>query len=103
MSIKAVVGVIIVAMMIGVLYVVFEKNFLSEAKTLSKSNSSSAKELPKDSPQMQTKQSSLIQFPTPQPSPAAIDDKTNLTQTAEGLEMRDYSGMFEDLKDSVSK
>jgi len=101
MSAKAIVGVIIVAILIGVLYVVFEKNFLSGG-ALSNSQSSSSKEVPKDSPMQIQQESSLIQLPTPEPTAAPIDGSTDLLQEAQNLEMRDYSEIFEELKDTVS-
>lgn len=101
MNAKSVVGVIIIAILVGVLYVVFEKNFLG-VQTLSNSQSSSAKELPKDGVMQQTAQeSSLIKYPDPEPSPTAITGSTDLSQEAESLEMRDYSTLFEELKDTL--
>ncbi len=101
MSAKAVVGVIIVAILVGVLYVVLEKNFI--AGSLSDSQTSSSKEVPKGTVTSQApEESSLIKYPEPAGASATIDSSTDLFQTAEGLEMRDYSGMFEELKETVS-
>lgn len=102
MSAKSIVGVIIVAILIGVLYVVFEKNFTG-TQTLSNSQSSSAKELSKETAaQPQQQQSSLINLPTSDPTPAPLTESSDLMLEAEGLQMRDYSTYFEGLKESVS-
>ena len=95
---KTITGVVVVAILIGVLYVVFEKNFTG-TKTFNNSDASSAQELPKDSPV----QSSAIELPTPEPTLPPIDGSSNLLNEASNLQMRDYSGLFEELKDSVSK
>lgn len=102
MSAKSVIGVIIVAILIGVLYVVFEKNFLG-GESLRDSKSSSAQEVSKNNSQAAAKEEpSLIKYPTPQPSAAAITESSDMLDEAKSLEMRDYSGMFEELKDTVS-
>ena len=100
MNAKSIVAVIIVAILIGVLYVVFEKNF-SGTKTLSNSKPSSAQEVAKDMEVVQ-KESSLIEYPEAESTPAPLTDSSDLMQEAEGLQMRDYSTYFEDLKDTVS-
>ena len=101
MNIKSIIGVIIVAILIGVLYVVFEKNFSGEA--LTNSESSSAQELSKENIAQETmQQSSLMNLPTPEPSPGALTDSSDLLQETRGLQMRDYSTYFEELKDTVS-
>lgn len=97
---KSIIGVIIVAILIGVLYVSFEKNF-SPAKSMSNSQTSSAQELSKENPPVQ--QSTVISFPSSEPTPAPIDGSSDLLNEASNLEMRDYSTLFEDLKDTVSK
>lgn len=98
-SFKAILGVIIVAVLIGVLYVSFEKNFFSKG-AVSNAKTSSAQELPKDNLQTQT---SVITLPTPETTPAPIDGSSNLLNEASNLEMRDYSTLFEDLKDKVAE
>lgn len=99
---KTIIGVVIVAILVGVLYVLFEKNFTSQ--TLSNSQSSSSKELSKDNGTQTTqkKQSSLINLPTPNPTPAPLTESSDLAKEAAGLQMRDYSIYFEELKGSVS-
>ena len=102
MSAKSIIGVIIVAILIGVLYVVFENNFFG-AKTLSNSQSASSQELGKEAVTGQTQQeSSLINYPQPETSPAPLTESSDLLQEARGLQMRDYSTYFEELKDTVS-
>jgi hypothetical protein len=103
MSAKAVVAVIIVAILIGVLYVLFEKNFTS-GSALSNSNTTASQELGKKaSVQTAPTQTSLLNLPSPESSAAPITESTDLLKEAEGLEMRDYSTYFEELKDTVSK
>ena len=103
MSMKAVIGVIIVAILIGVVYVLFEKNFTGGA--LTNSQSSSAQELSKGgSTQVKVQEeSSLINLPDPEPSPPAIDSSTDLLKEAQGLQMRDYSTYFEEFKNTISQ
>jgi hypothetical protein len=103
MNAKSVIGVIMVAILIGVVYVVFEKNFTG-GSALSNSKTSSAGEMRKDSAAQTTQQpeSSLINLPTPEPTPVPLTDSSNLSAEAESLQMRDYSTYFEELKDSVS-
>lgn len=103
MNAKSIIGVIIVAILIGVLYVVFEKNFTGGA-ALSNSKSSSSQEMSKENATQTApqNQSSAINLPTPQPTPAPLTESSNLLQEAEGLQMRDYSTYFEQLKDSVA-
>ena len=101
MNAKSVVGVIIVAILIGVIYVVFEKNFF-DGGTLNNSQASSARELPKDGGSSQSvKESSLIKYPDPSAPGAPVTESTDLLQEAQGLEMRDYSGLFEELKGTL--
>lgn len=101
MNAKAVVGVIIVAILIGVLYVVFEKNFIGGG-ALSNSSSSSAKELPKGTmTQQAAEEPSLLKYPEPTTPGAPVDGSTDLLQDAQGLEMRDYSGLFEEFKETL--
>lgn len=102
MNLKSIIAVIVIAIFIGVLYVVFEKNFTGGA--LSSSQTKSAQELSKGKV-MQTPEpaSSLINLPSPENLGAPIDGSTDLLQAAEALEMRDYSSYFEELKDSVSE
>lgn len=99
---KSIIGVIIVAILVGVLYVVFEKNFAGE-KILSDSQTSSSEELTKEIIQTTQKQSSLLNLPIPDPTSAPVTESSNLLQEGEGLQMRDYSSYFEQLKESVSK
>ena len=101
MSAKSILGVIIVAILIGVVYVVFEKNFTG-SETLSNSKPSSAQEVAKDTAAAQ-EESSLINYPAADSTPASITGSTDLLQEAEGLQMRDYSTYFEELKETVSK
>ena len=99
---KTIIGVVIVAILIGVIYVLFEKNF-SGGNALSNSKSSSAQELSKETATQAPKQrSSLINLPTPDPIPAPLNESSDLLKEAQGLQMRDYSSYFEQLKDSVS-
>ena len=99
---KTIIGVVIVAILIGVIYVLFEKNF-SGGNALSNSKSSSAQELSKETvPQETQQQSSLINLPTADPTPAPLTNSSDLLQEAQGLQMRDYSTYFEELKGSVS-
>ena|SRR3989344_6065404 len=98
MNAKTIIGVVIVAILIGVLYVVFEKNFTS-TKTFNNSDTSSAQELPKDAPM----QSSVINLPTPEPTLPPIDSSSNLLNEASSLQMRDYSSYFEDLKEKAAE
>lgn len=103
MSMKAIIGVIIVAVFIGILYVVFEKSFMGGG-ALSNSKSSSAQELSKGgkSTASPKPEETIIKLPEMHSQGAAIDASTNMLNEAEGLSMRDYSGVFEDFKESVS-
>lgn len=96
---KSIIGVIIVAILIGVLFVTFEKNF-NPASSVS-SETSSAQELSKENQQPQ--QSTLISLPDLEPSPPPIDGSSDLLNEASNLEMRDYSTLFEDLKEKASQ
>lgn len=100
MSFKTILGVVIVAVLIGVLYVVFEKNFLKDPTKVF-SNANSAQELgePADS----APASAMINLPTPAPTAAPIDGSSNLLNEAQILEMRDYSTYFEDLKEKANE
>lgn len=91
---KTILGVVIVAVLIGVVYVVFEKNF-SPVKSMRDSKTSSAQELSKENPPVQ---SSVINLPSPQATLPPIDQSSDLEAEANKLEMRDYSGLFEELK-----
>lgn len=105
MSAKSIVAVIMVAVLIGVVYVLFEKSF-SGNSTLSNSKTASSQELSKKNTpgaSVSLEKTSVISYPSPEASPAPIDSSTDLLKTTNSLEMRDYSGLFEDLKDSVSK
>lgn len=101
MNAKSIVGVIIVAILVGVLYVVFEKNFTG-TPTLSNSQTSSSGQKLKETAQQAQEESSLISLPTPEPTAAPLSGSSDLLQEAEGLQMRDYSTYFEELKESVS-
>ena len=104
MSIKAIIAVIIVAVFIGVLYVLFEKSFTGGALTDSKS--SSAQELSKNkmtAQEVPAEVTSLIKLPEMQSAGPPIDSSTDMLSEAEGLSMRDYSGIFEDFKDTLSQ
>lgn len=104
MSMKAVIGVIIVAIFIGVLYVLFEKSFTGGALTDSKS--SSAQELSKNkmtAQEIPAEETTIIKLPEMQSRGTAIDSSTDMLSEAEGLSMRDYSEIFEEFKDTVSK
>lgn len=91
---KTVIGVVIVAILIGVVYVSFEKNF-SAGKPISTSQSSSSQELSKNNfPQ----NSSLINLPSPEATLSPISESSDLQNETSNLEMRDYSSYFEDLK-----
>lgn len=104
MSMKAVVGVIVVAIFIGVLYVVLEKSFFGGG-ALSSSNSSSAQEISKSGKSAGTTvtEETIITLPEIQMKGAPIDSSSNMLSEAESLEMRDYSGLFEEFKDSLNK
>ena len=99
MSFKSVLGVVIFAMLIGVLYVVFEKNFVKPVVT-KMTSTQSAQELGEPP---QTPKSTLLDLPTPAPTTAPINESSNLLNEAQALEMRDYSPYFEELKDTLSK
>lgn len=104
MSAKSVIAVVMVAILIGVLYVLFEKNF-SQISTLSNSKATSSQELGKqNTPSASTpsEQSSVINYPSPTTSPAAITSSTDLSAEANSLEMRDYSLLFEQLKKAAN-
>lgn len=103
---KTIIGVVIVAALIGVLYVVFEKNFISNElklsanKPMSNSQTSSAQELSKSSfPQ----QSPLISLPSPKATIPPITETSDLENEASNLEMLDYSSSFEELKSKAQK
>jgi hypothetical protein len=100
MSAKSIIGVIIVAILIGVLYVLFEKNF-SRTQTLSNSQTAPSSEKITETTKAAI-QSSLITLPTPEPTPAPLTGSSDLLKEAEGLQMRDYSTYFEEFKDAVS-
>lgn len=103
MSMKAVIGVIIVAIFIGVLYVLFEKSFTG-GSALSNSKSSSSQELSKGGKVTSTPkpEETIIKLPEMQSQGSPIDSSTNMLSEAENLSMRDYSGLFEELKDTLS-
>lgn len=97
MSAKSIIGVIVVAVLIGVLYVVFEKNLTDAASTTSPSIfKKSQQNLPTPAP------STILSYPAPK-TYSEINENSNLLDEASGLEMRDYSPMFEDLKDTANK
>lgn len=104
MSAKSIVTVVVIAIFIGVLYVVFEKNFTG-GTALSNSKSTSSQELSKEKniAQMSQQKNSIINLPSPAPAGEPVNESTDLLKAAEGLEMRDYSSYFEELKSSVSK
>lgn len=100
MNFKTILGVVIVAVLIGVLYVVFEKNFLGgSAKILSSANS--AQEL--GEPANVLPAFTIITLPTPAPTAAPINESSDLLNEAQTLEMRDYSTYFEELKETVNQ
>lgn len=94
---KTITVIIIVAILIGVLYVFIEKN-LTPAKSLSQSESSSS-ELTKNAPS----QTTVISLPTPEPTLPPINESSDLIGETNTLDMRDYSSYFEELKDTVTK
>jgi cell division protein FtsN len=101
MNIKSITAVVIVAILIGVLYVVFENNFAG-IETMSNSKTTSSKELPKDKAVSESlEEPTLIKLPEPAGAGEPITGSTNLLDTAESLEMRDYSTYFEELKDTL--
>lgn len=104
MNLKSIVAVIVLAVFVGVLYVVFEKNFTGGA-SLSNSKSTSSQELSKDKMTNQPKaqETSIIALPDPAPAGEPVNESTDLPGAANSLEMRDYSTYFEELKDSVSE
>lgn len=95
-STKTIIGVVFVAILIGVLYVTFEKNFLK--KSISDPGSSPAQELGK---QDLPRQSPSTNLPTPEPTLPPITESSDLLNEASSLEMRDYSSYFEGLKDKT--
>lgn len=95
---KTIIGVIIAAVLIGVLFVVFEKN-LPNTKSLSNPNTSSSQEITQE---QNTKQTSLLDLPSLPPSLPSINESSDLLNEASALEMRDYSGFFEELKKSLN-
>lgn len=97
---KTIIGVVILAILVGVLYVLFEKNFTG-TQTLSNSQTSSSGEKIKEAVKQTQQESSLINLPAPDPTPEPVTGSTDLLKETEGLQMRDYSTYFEDLKDSV--
>lgn len=97
MNFKAISAVVILAVLIGVLYVVFEKNFFPEK--MSQSSSSSSQEIPKNAPT----QSKVLDLPTPEPTLPPITASSDLPGEASKLDMRDYSTYFEDLKSKVKQ
>lgn len=101
---KAVIGVIIAAVFIGILYVVLEKSFFGGG-ALSNSSSSSAQELTRGGKSSATPkpEETIITLPEMQSKGAPIDASSNMLSEAEGLSMRDYSGLFEEFKDTVSQ
>lgn len=103
MNMKAVIGVVVVAVFIGVLYVVLEKSFFG-GSGLSSSGSSSAQEVSKGKVTATSMpEVTIITLPEIQSMGAPIDESTDILSEAEELSMRDYSGVFEDFKDTVSK
>ena len=102
MSAKAVIGVIIVAIFIGVLYVVFEKNFLGSPTLSNSQPTSKTAATPETTVQTQQK-SSLIELPTSDPTPTPVTGSTDLQKEAESLEMRDYSTYFEELEEKAQE
>lgn len=102
MNTKSVVVVVIVAILVGVLYVVFEKNFMGGV-SFDNLQTTSLKEASEDTVIKKAEESSIIKYPEPQATGAPVDGSTDLLQDAENLKMRDYSGMFEELKDTVSQ
>lgn len=97
-SVKSIIGVITTAILIGVLFVTIEKNFLK--KPVADPGPSSVQELGQDNlPQ----QNSLINLPSPLPTLSPITESSDLLNEASNLEMRDYSTYFEELKDVVGK
>jgi hypothetical protein len=96
MNAKTIIAVIIVAVLIGVLYVVFEKNFMDRdnpAEQVAADRMQTAQPLP-DQPD-------TMALPTPEPTLPPINGDSNLLEEASTLQMRDYSSMFEDLKNKV--
>ena len=104
MNMKAVIGVVVVAVFIGVLYVVLEKSFFG-GEGLSSSGSSSAQELSKSGKAAATPmpEETIITLPEMQSQGSPIDESSDMLSEAESLEMRDYSGLFEEFKDTVSQ
>lgn len=97
MNTKAVIAVVVVAVLIGVLYVMLEKSF---------TGSGALSQAPTSSEQVAIKlpdQPTTTVLPTPEPTFSPIDKNSSLAQEAGALQMRDYSGLFEDLKSKVSK
>lgn len=95
---KTIIGVIVVAIIIGILYVSLEKKFRSNP--IGNPEASSSQELTKEET---PKQNSLISLPSPEPTLAPINESSNLLDETTKLEMRDYSSYFVQLKDNVNK
>ena len=89
-------------MLIGVLYVLFEKNFAGSGALSNSQSKSAGTKVNQAATEEAEKKSSLINLPTSEATPAPISGTTDLLQEAQGLEMRDYSTYFEELKDTVN-
>lgn len=98
-NLKTIIGVVLFAVLIGVLYVIFEKNF-SAGKPISISQSSSAQELSKNN---FLQNSSVINLPDPEAMPPPISETSDLQNETSNLNMRDYSSYFEELKKKVQE
>lgn len=95
MSSKTVIAVIILAMLTGIIYVLVEKNFF-QANTLKSAQTPSGQ-----NSMQPPRPSSVISLPSPDPTLPPITESSNLLNETENLQMRDYSSLFENLKDQT--
>ncbi len=95
---KTITGVIIAAILTGVLFVFLEK-YLTKNPALNKPQFSPAKQ----SDLAPSAKPSLIDLPTPQTQASVINESTDLAKEAQSLQMRDYSSYFENLKTKVKE
>lgn len=97
-NVKTIIAIIICAMLIGVLYVLFEKNIAGEQKT-TPSKTSFTQKSKIESPQP----SSLIPLPSQAVTLEPISASTDLLKEVENSDMQDYSTAFADLKKAINK
>ncbi len=98
---KSIIAVVFIAMLVGVLYVLFEKNFPGTPAAGESTYSFGEKKSAPVEVKPQEK-SSLIKLPEAEGSPEPITGSTDLLKEAESLQMRDNSTYFEELKETVN-